>query len=125
MVNVFFWAIIYSVMTSLSIALLGDKELISGKLFQPSSFLKLIFHWKFLLAMILAVGSRTVFVLINNILLGMPKYSEGATTITAFIAAIAFVFIILTNNFLLDETLSTQQYVGAITIVIGLWFMMK
>lgn len=125
MINVFFWAILYSVMTSLSIALLGDKELISGKLFQISNFLKLIIHWKFILAMILAVGSRTVFVIINNTLLGLPKYYESATTITAFIAAIAFIFVIITNKFLLDETLSTQQIGGAITIVIGIWFMMK
>lgn len=122
---VFFWALIFAVSTSVSIALLGDRNLISGNLFKLKNFFNLVFHWKFIVSMFLALGARASFIMINNTLLSIPRLAQNSTTITAFITAISFVFIIIVNAIMLHERISFSQGAGAFCIMLGIWLMLK
>jgi drug/metabolite transporter (DMT)-like permease len=125
LLSILVWTVTYSLVTAFSITLLGDRNLISGDLYNVNNLLRLIIHWKFTLAFILAVAARATFVIINNLILQIPEYEQSATTITAFIASIAFIFVILVNFIFLNEKISLQQLTGAITIMLGIWLMMK
>ncbi len=122
---VIFWAIIFSLSAGISIALLGDRNLISGNLFEYKNFTRLIFHFKFLLAFLLALVSRFSFILMNNALLKIEKLAENSTTITAFVSAISFIFIVLANYIFLNERLNLQQAIGALLVMGGIWIMLK
>lgn len=125
MISIVIWTIIYSLLTAVSIALLGDRNLISGDLYKIGSLLKLIIHWKFAAAFILAISARASFVIINNMVLKFPAYEHSATTITAFASSVAFIFVILVNYILLDEKLTLQQSIGAVIVIAGIWLMME
>jgi drug/metabolite transporter (DMT)-like permease len=122
---VFVWTIIFSLSTAVSIVLLGDRSLISGNLFEQRRILYLIFHIKFVLAIIFALIARVSFIFINNLLLKIDRFSDSSTTVTAFITAVSFVVIIIMNAFYLHEKLSLQQLAGAFFIMAGTWIMLK
>jgi drug/metabolite transporter (DMT)-like permease len=120
-----FWAIVFCISTAGSIVLLGDRQLISGNLFEYRNFIHLVTHYKFILAVLFALLARFSFILMNNTLLGIDRLSGNSTTITAFISSFAFLFITLANYLFLHERLNIQQMIGAGFIIVGIWFIVK
>ena len=110
---------IYCITSVISIVLLGDKQLISGNLFQIKNILLLILNWKFIVSMSLAVLTRLTFILLNNAILKIPTLANASTTITTFISLISLIFIVIANHFYLNEKLNLQQGIGAFVILIG------
>jgi drug/metabolite transporter (DMT)-like permease len=125
MTHVFFWTIVFSLSTAVSIALLGDRSLISGNLFEVKNFMRLITHYKFVLAVIFAVFARFSFIFINNSLLKVERLAGSSTTVTAFICAVSFIFVVITNTIFLQERLSVQQGVGSLLVLAGVWMLLK
>ena len=126
MMNAFvFWAFVFCISTAGSIALLGDRQLISGNLFEYKNFIHLVTHYKFLFAVLFALLARLSFIFMNNSLLGIERLSHNSTTITALVSSVAFVFITLANYIFLHERLSIHQIIGAGFIMTGIWFVVK
>ena len=118
MIQVILLTLLFDLATGFSIALTGDRALLSGNLF--NRFFQIITNWKFLLAMVLAVGSRLLFMLINNQVLKIPSLAKTSTTVTVFITASSYIFIILLNLIFLNERLTLQQVIGSIIVVAGI-----
>lgn len=118
MIQVILLTLLFDLATGFSIALTGDRALLSGNLF--NRFFQIITNWKFLLAMVLAVASRLLFMLINNQVLKIPSLAKTSTTVTVFITASSYIFIILLNLVLLNERLTLQQVIGSIIVVAGI-----
>lgn len=118
MTQVIIIALIYNLVTALSIALTGDRSIISGNML--AHVWQILFNWKFILAMVLAVGSRVLFMLLNNQILKIPSLSNSSTTITTFITASSYIFIILINFLLLGERITTQQVIGSLVVIVGI-----
>lgn len=116
--------ICYCITTAFSISLLGDKKLLSSNLFQVSNMLRLLFNWKFMLSMALAIGSRLTFVVINSTILKIPYLAGAATTVSVFVTLISIVFIIVANHYFLNETLNLRQGIGAFIVVAGICIML-
>jgi drug/metabolite transporter (DMT)-like permease len=116
--------IVFSIFNATSIVFTGNRGLISGQIL-GTDFFRLIFDWRFIFAMILAVGSRFTFIYINNLLLKIPNLANNSTTITSFVTAFSFVFIIVANYFFLNERLTIQQITGAFLIIGGVVLMLK
>ena len=125
MTLVFFWTIVFSLSTAISITLLGDRSLISGNLFDIKNLARLITHYKFVLAMIFAVFARFSFIFINNSLLKVERLAGSSTTITALICSISFIFVVITNFIFLQERLNVQQGLGSLLILAGVWMLLK
>jgi len=125
MIIVIVGTIVYSLVTAFSIMLLGDRNLISMNLTEVSNILKFILNWKFILSMILAIGSRVTFIYINNALVKIPELASNSTTLTAFISAISYAAIIMVNFLFLNEKLTFAQGGGALLIMVGIWLMLK
>jgi hypothetical protein len=106
MLQLILYTILFDLATGFSIALTGDRTLISGNL--VNRFWQILLNWKFILAMVLAVGSRLLFMLINNQMLKMPALAKNSTTLSVFITASSYIFIILLNFFLLNERITSQ-----------------
>jgi drug/metabolite transporter (DMT)-like permease len=104
---------------------LGDRSLISGNLLEWSAIVKLLFNWKFILAMTLAVFARISYVFLNNSFLKVPRLASISTTLTTFVTLISLLFIVLANYYFLDEKLNMQQMAGAAIILLGVGIMMK
>lgn len=115
--------ILYGFFSAASVAITGDRRLISGNL-TGSDFLRLIIDWRFILAMILAVGSRFTFIFINNTLLKIPEFAKNSTSITTIITASSYIFIIAANFIYLQERLTLQQSIGAGLVLVGIIVMM-
>lgn len=111
--------LVHCLATCFSIVLLGGKGLLSGNLFKLSNILALVINWRFILAMTLAILARVSFVLINSTLLKVPSLAAGATTITVFVTALSIIFVLTANHFILNETLSLKQGIGALVIITG------
>jgi drug/metabolite transporter (DMT)-like permease len=122
---VFFLAIVFSLSTAISITLLGDRGLISGNLFEFKNIIRLVTHYKFILAVIFAVFARFSFIFINNSLLKVERLADSSTTVTAFICAISYIFVVITNHIFLHERLNLQQSAGSILILAGVWMLLK
>jgi drug/metabolite transporter (DMT)-like permease len=118
MIQVILLTLLFDLTTGFSIALTGDRALLSGNLF--NRFFQILTNWKFLLAMVLAVASRLLFMLINNQLLKIPNLAKTSTTVTVFITASSYIFIILLNFILLNERITLQQIIGSIIVVAGI-----
>jgi drug/metabolite transporter (DMT)-like permease len=125
MIGIILWTIIFSLSTAFSIALLGSRELIGGNLLNLKTALGLITSWQFILAMSLAIFSRFSFIIINNFVLKVPSLAPAATTITALVTVISFIFIIIINYFLLHERLPATQLLGAGIIIVGIIVLLK
>jgi drug/metabolite transporter (DMT)-like permease len=125
MISLLIYLIIYCATSSFSIALLGDRNLISGNLWSIEKIISILFHWKFISAMVLAVVARLSFTLMNGSVLAIPHLAKNATTITTFVAASSYIFIIAVNFFMLDEKMDLQQFIGAGLIMLGITVMLK
>lgn len=121
----FIWLIIFSICNVVSITLIGDRNLISGNLLQVDKILKLLFNWKFIVALGFAVISRLSFIMINNSLLNIPKLSASSTSITTFATCLSLIFVLIANYYFLQERLSTTQIFGSGFILIGIILMIK
>jgi len=91
------FTLLFSLATAVSTTLLGDRSLLSGTMFSTEWVLRILFHWKFWLAM-----------------------APAATTVTAFITCISFIFLILSNVVFLHEQLTPRQVTGSLTILAGI-----
>jgi len=118
-------ALLYCVCTASSIVLLGDKHLLSGNIFSAAAIIKLIFNWRFMLSMTLAILARLSFTAINSLLLKIPHLSASATTISVFISLISVLFILAANYFVLKETISFKQCIGAFAVLTGVYVMLS
>jgi len=125
MIVILVWIVVYCISSSVSIVLLGDRSLISGNLFNFQNIIQLLFNWKFIIAMALAIFSRLSFIMINNALLKIPKLANISTSLCTLITSVSLIFVLLTNYYFLDEKLSGQQMVGAVTIIAGIAIMVK
>ncbi len=121
----FILVIIYCLSTAFSIVLLGDRSLISGNLFELKNIVSLVFNWKFILSMSLAVLSRVSFILINNTLLKIPYLAPISTTLSVFITLSSIIFILLANHFFLKESLNIKQAIGAFIVLTGIFIMLN
>lgn len=120
-----FWIIIYCIANTGSIVLLGDRSLISGNLMQIESIIRLIFNWKFMLAMMLAVLTRVSFIMINNSLLKIPRLASASTSISTFATLLSLIFILIANYYFLNEKLNMQQAIGAFIVLVGVSIMVR
>lgn len=118
---VFFYTLLFSLVTVISIFLMGSRDLISGTL-TLSRLFEIIFHWKFILGAFFAFLARLFFVMINNKVYNIPELADSSTTITALVTSIAMVFVVVANYYLLGERLNLYQGVGAFFIIIGTVF---
>jgi drug/metabolite transporter (DMT)-like permease len=125
MIVTLFWTIVYCLANTFSIVLLGDRKLISGNLLNMENIIRLIFNWKFILAMALAVLARVSFIMLNNALLKIPRLANASTSICTFITLLSLVFILLANYVYLNEKLNLQQAIGAFVIIIGVAIIVK
>ena len=117
MLQVIILTVLFDLATAFSITFTGDRSLISGNLF--THFWAILFNWKFILAMVLAVLSRFLFILINNQLLKIPALAQSSTTITVFITASSYIFIVAANMLLLHEHISGIQFLGIGLVLAG------
>lgn len=125
MVLIIFLVFLYCISSVFSIVLLGDKQLIGGNLYKSKNIFLLLFNWKFILSMTLAVVTRIAFTLLNSAILKVPKLANASTTITTFLTLISLIFIVIANHYFLNERLSFQQITGAFIILIGVTVMFK
>lgn len=122
---IIFWTLVYCLCTAFSIVLMGDRNLISGNLFESNAILKLLLNWKFILAMALAIFSRISFILLNNSFLKVPRLASISTTLTTFITIISIIFVVVANYVFLQEKLTIQQMFGGAIILMGAAIMIK
>lgn len=120
-----FWLLVYCIANCLSIVLIGDRSLISGNLLNPENIVRLIFNWKFILAMAFAVVCRISFIMLNNALLKIPKLANSSTTIATFATLLSLGFVMVANYIFLNEKLNLHQVIGAVIVIIGVTIMMK
>jgi drug/metabolite transporter (DMT)-like permease len=113
------YALLFATANALSIALTGDRKLLSGDLTTTSGALALLLHWRFILAMALALTARVLFVAINSTALSIPSLSQSATTVAALVTSVSYPVIIGVNAWMLHERLSVRQYTGAALIIAG------
>jgi len=85
----------------------------------------LVFNWRFILSMSLAILSRISFILINSTLLKIPYLAEIATTLSVFITLISIIFILIANHYFLKESLSIKQAIGAFIVLMGIFIMLN
>jgi drug/metabolite transporter (DMT)-like permease len=119
------FTLLFSVATAVSTTLLGDRSLLAGNMFSTQWVLRILCHWKFWLAMALAVLARFSFIGINHFTLRIPALAPAATNVTALITVVSFVFLILSNVVFLHEQLSPRQIVGSLTILAGIAVIMS
>ncbi len=125
MINVIFWTLIYSIATAVSIVLLGQRELISGNLFELKRFFLFLINWRFIISMAFALVARMAFVMTNNSLLKIPALANSSTTITTFITLFCLILVVIANIIFLKEKINITQGLGATLIMIGIWVMLK
>jgi drug/metabolite transporter (DMT)-like permease len=125
MYQVFIWTFIFSLATTASIVLIGQRDLISGNLFEIKRILLLITNWKFIASMAFALLARTAFIITNNSLLKIPSLAQSSTTITTFITLFSLILVVLANYIFLKERINVQQGAGAMLIMFGIWIMLR
>ena len=123
LIKVIILTLAFTITTAVSTALTGSRDLITGDIFKKITII--ILDWRFILAMVLAVCSRFLFIWINSTLLTIPSLAKNSTTITVFVTAISYIFIILTNSVILQESLTLKQYSGAAIVIIGIFVMLS
>jgi drug/metabolite transporter (DMT)-like permease len=121
MLIIVLYSIIFSIAGTATIVLLGNRNFLDGNLLNFQKFIAVIFHWRFILAVICAFVARYIFMLINGQLLKIPSLSRNSTTITGFITSVATIFMMIANYYFLGERISYQQLAGGILIMSGIW----
>ena len=124
MVMVIFWATLFSVTTTVSILLLGHRDLIAGDI-GFNRMLRILIDWRFILGAILAFGARLLFIMTNNAIYKIPELASSSTTLTTLINSGAIIMVVVANYFFLDERLSTVQLLGATLVLIGIYCLTK
>lgn len=119
------YVLLYSLTSTGSVVILGDKSLISGNLLSPKNIFSLVMDYRFMIAMFLAFVTRFIFILINNTLLKIPSLAQNSTTITAFITLISAIFLVSANYYFLNERLNSGQIVGVFVILFGVFLILK
>lgn len=117
----FLYTLLFATVNALSVALTGDRQLLSGNLRTASGILAFLVNWRFLVAMVLALMARLLFVAINSAALAIPTLSRNATTVAALVTAISYPVIIAMNTLMLNERLNARQYAGTALIMAGIW----
>ena len=120
MVAVIFWALAFSVTTSISIILLGSRNLIAGEI-NLIRLIRIIFSFNFLAGAFLAFLSRLFFIMTNNAIYKIPNLSRSSTTITTLINSGAVLVVIVANHYFLGERLSYAQLIGAFFVISGIF----
>jgi len=123
--QIIIFTLFFCLATAGSIVLLGDRSLISGDLFSFKKLVTIALHWKFIVALFMAIIARLAFILINNNLLKIPKLANNSTTVATFITTIAYLFVIIANWLFLDERLSGTQLTGCSIILLGICLVIK
>lgn len=124
MTTVIFWAVLFSIATTISILLLGHRDLIAGEM-NLSRLLRMLIDWRFLLGAVLAFAARFLFILTNNAIYKIPELAQSSTTITTLINSAAVVIVVIANHYFLDEQLNATQIFGAALIFAGIFFVTK
>ena len=112
---------LWSATAAVSIALTGDRKLLAEGTSSPAGAVWMIFNWKFIVAMGLAVFTRVLFIYINSAVVQIPSLASSATTVTAFMTAVSYPVVIATNAWMLGEGLSLRQYLGTALILAGIF----
>jgi drug/metabolite transporter (DMT)-like permease len=113
------YTLLFATANALSIALTGDRRLLSGDFTTFAGLMAFLLHWRFLAAMALALVARGLFVAINSATLSLPWLAQNATTVAALVTSISYPVIVAINAYLLNERLSGRQYAGAALIMAG------
>lgn len=116
--------ILFYLSSSFSMMLMGDRTLIFGNILNFQSLIKIIFFWKFILAMFLAVLSRIFHILTNSAMLKIPSLAQNATTISTFVMLVSFIFVVVVNYIFLGKVLNFKQWMGALVIVFGVYIIL-
>ena len=124
MLQVMIATILFGIFTSVSIVLTGDRAFLSNANIEKN-LVKIFFDWRFITSMALAISARFTFIYINSSILKIPTLAQNSTTITSFITAFAYIFIMIVNYFFLKETLTLQQFLGAGLIMAGIFLIIK
>jgi len=117
--------LIFSLATAASTTLLGDRGLLSGNMLSVDWACRILLHWKLWLSIGLAIVARVSFVGINYFVLKIPALANAATTVTAFITCIAFIFLVGANVLFLHEKVSVAQLCGIGLIMTGVFVMLR
>lgn len=125
MFSIIIWTLLFSLSTAFAIVLVGDRNLISGNLFDINNLFRLLFSLKFILSIFLSFIARISFIFLNNNILKHSYLSDNATTIASLLTSISFIFIILLNYLFLAEKLSFSQAIGTVFIMIGVFVILK
>ena len=124
MTAVILWAFLFSITTTVSILLLGHRDLIAGDI-GFARMLGIILDWRFVLGAIFAFGARLLFIMTNNAIYKIPELAASSTTITTLIISAAVVMVVIANHYFLDEQLNATQLFGAALILLGIFFVTK
>ena len=122
MLRVFFWVLVFNLASVISITLLGVRSYLdqgAGR----GEFLRLLFNWRFVIAMGAAALARLSFIYINLSLYALPAFEKNATTIATALAATVFIPVVIANIYFLGERLSTTDTVGFILIMSGVYLL--
>ena len=111
--------------TAASITLVGDRGLLGGKVWSFRQVLALLIDWRFVTSMVLAVMARGFFVATNVAILRDERLAPAATTVTTFVTASAYLFVVAANWLFLGEALTPRQMCGAAIIMAGIVVMTR
>jgi len=115
--------VLYLLVTSASMALTGRNDLMAS--FGNRDY----FNWTVLiiigLAMLLALGSRIIYVVINYTVFNNPNYNSNAASITAAITALSYLGVLGFNVIFLGEPLTSKIALGFVFIVAGCFLCMS
>lgn len=125
MVLIIIFTIIFSIASTATVTLLGDRSLISGNLLNPNKFISIVIHWRFILAVGAAFVARYAFMIVNNSVLKNPLLAPNSTNVTVLITSVNFLLLLLANYIFLNEKITMQQSLGAVFIMFGTWIILR
>lgn len=115
----------FGLATAASITLLGDRQWLAKSSLSLSGIAALLGDWRLWLSMAFALLARMLFIGTNVVLSRDPRFQQASTTITTFVTASAYLFVLVANWYVLGEVVTRQQMVGAIVVVIGIVVMTR
>lgn len=113
------YGLLFASVNALSVALTGDRELASTDVKTASGALAFLLNWRFIAAMVLAVGARLLFLAMQSACLSVPALARNATTVASLVSAVSFPVIMVTNALMLDERPTARQYIATVLIMAG------
>jgi len=121
---IIFWVALFTVATTISIVLIGARDLIEGDITLRRLF-SIIFDWRFIIGAGFAFGARLCFVMINNAVHKVPGLEQSSTSITFLATMVSIFFVLLANYFFLGERLSVTQGVGVFVVLCGVYLLLR